>query len=65
MVKSKRMHALVEINSLISEQIPTLPSVVAHILSIILDDRSSIKDLYEAVRVDQALVAKVLRVVNS
>ncbi|MCL6584190.1 MAG: HDOD domain-containing protein, partial [bacterium] len=49
----------------IKGDIPTLPIVVTRVLNIILDDKSSIKDLYEAVRVDQALVAKVLRVVNS
>ncbi|MEW6380187.1 MAG: HDOD domain-containing protein [bacterium] len=49
----------------IKEDIPTLPIIVTRILNIVLDDKSSVKDLTEVVRVDQALVSKVLRVVNS
>ena len=49
----------------IQEEIPTLPTVVTRILNIVLDDKSSVKDISEVVRVDQALVSKVLRVVNS
>jgi len=49
----------------IKEDIPTLPAIVVRILNIILDDKSSFKDLSEAVRVDQALAARVLKVANS
>jgi len=49
----------------ILDEIPTLPTVVTRILNIVLDDKSSVKDISEVVRVDQALTSKVLRVVNS
>lgn len=47
------------------DQIPTLPSVVIRILEIVLDAKSSSKDAARVVEVDQALTAKVLRIVNS
>ncbi|MEW5800478.1 MAG: GGDEF domain-containing protein [bacterium] len=47
------------------EELPSLPTVVTRILNIVLDDKSSVKDISEVVRVDQALASKVLRVVNS
>ncbi len=47
------------------DAIPTLPSVVIRILEIVLDASSSARDAGEVVEVDQALTAKVLRIVNS
>ncbi|MEW5803524.1 MAG: GGDEF domain-containing protein [bacterium] len=49
----------------IRDDIPTLPTVVARILNIVLDDKSSISDLSEAVRVDQSLSLRVLQMANS
>jgi two-component system, cell cycle response regulator len=58
-------HSLNELAIRIQEEIPTLPTVVTRILNLVLDDKSSVKDISEVVRVDQALVSKVLKVVNS
>ncbi len=47
-----------ELSIRIQEEIPTLPSIVTRILNIVLDDKSSVKDVSDVVHVDQALVAK-------
>ncbi len=47
------------------DSIPTLPSVVTRILEIVLDDKSSARDAGKIVEADQALAAKVLKIVNS
>jgi len=47
------------------EDLPTLPTVVQRALSLTADPRSSAKDLAEVIALDQALTAKVLRIVNS
>ncbi|MGA1874644.1 MAG: HDOD domain-containing protein, partial [bacterium] len=49
----------------IKEDLPTLPTVVTHLLNLILDDRSSVKDISKIISIDQTLTSKVLRVVNS
>ncbi|HUU40697.1 MAG TPA: diguanylate cyclase [Desulfatiglandales bacterium] len=64
-IKKMQIISEAELTCKIKEDIPALSTIVARILNIVLDDRSSIRDLSEAVRVDQALAAKVLRVVNS
>lgn len=47
------------------ENLPTLPTVVQRALSLTADPRSSAKDLAEVIALDQALTARVLRIVNS
>ncbi len=47
------------------DAVPTLPSVVVRILEIVLDAGSSAKDAGKVIEKDQALTAKVLRIVNS
>jgi len=45
--------------------LPTLPLVLRRVLQIIGDSRSSAGDVAEAIRVDQALSARLLRIINS
>jgi len=46
-------------------QIATLPEVTSQIISIVEDPNSTARDLYQLVRTDPALSAKILKVVNS
>jgi len=59
------MIAREEIVARIKGDLPTLPAIVTHILKIIFDEGSSIKDISKIVRLDSALTSKVLRIVNS
>ena len=47
------------------DDLPTLPSVVTRILELVLDDTSSARDAAKIVESDQALSARVLKIVNS
>ncbi|MBI3099931.1 MAG: HDOD domain-containing protein [Planctomycetes bacterium] len=47
------------------DNLPTLPSVVTRVLELVLDDSSSARDAAKIVESDQALSARVLKIVNS
>ncbi len=47
------------------EELPSLPQVVNHILQVMDDPRSNVRDIAEAMESDPALTAKVLRISNS
>lgn len=48
-----------------SRDLPTIPSVLARILTVLADDGSSPKELVEVIAQDQALTANLLRLANS
>ena len=54
-----------ELDKKLNEGLPTLPTVVTNILNTVMDEKSSIQDISKIAKVDQALVAKVLKIVNS
>lgn len=47
------------------QNLPTLPVVVAQILKVVGDDESGASDIQQILRRDQALTAKIMRLVNS
>ena len=47
------------------KEISTLPQVMRRVMEIVLDERSSSKDLAREISHDQALTAKILKIVNS
>ncbi len=49
----------------LKKDLPVLPAVVIRLLNLVLDEKSSVEDISKIVRVDQALTAKVLKIVNS
>ena len=49
----------------IMEDLPTLPSVIIELLEVILDEKSSVRDVSKIVQQDQTLTSKVLKIVNS
>lgn len=61
------MHAPDEILGILGKvkDLPSLPQVVNHVLDVMDDARSSVKDVAHAMEEDPALTAKVLRVANS
>ena len=54
-----------ELIAKINDDLPTLPTVALHLINLILDDNTSLKDISKIVNVDQAMISKVLRIVNS
>jgi len=46
-------------------EISTLPQVMQRVMQIIIDERSSARDLADEISRDQALTAKILKIVNS
>lgn len=47
------------------KEIKTLPNVVTELLRMIADDRSTMKDFEDVIKMDPTLVARLLRLVNS
>ena len=47
------------------DELPTLPTVVTKILSLVEDNRSGASDITEAIMKDPALTSKILKVANS
>ncbi|MEW6536023.1 MAG: HDOD domain-containing protein [Candidatus Auribacterota bacterium] len=47
------------------ETLPALPTIVTQLMQLIDDDRSSVKNLETYLRQDQALTARLLKIVNS
>ena len=46
-------------------ELPTLPAIIARILEVLNDERSSAKDLEKVISFDQSIASKVLRIANS
>lgn len=49
----------------IKKDLPSLSTIVTRLLNVILDDKVSIRDISKVIRVDQALVSKVLDAANA
>lgn len=47
------------------EKVPTLPTVVARILHLLENPKTSVEDVTRIIRMDQALTARILKIVNS
>ncbi|MCK6440280.1 MAG: HDOD domain-containing protein [Planctomycetes bacterium] len=47
------------------EELPTLPSIIGRLIELLNDERSQAKQIAELISSDQALSAKVLKIVNS
>ncbi|MGA1867358.1 MAG: HDOD domain-containing protein [bacterium] len=54
-----------ELIAKINDDLPTLPTVALHLINLVLDDNTSLQDISKIVNVDQAMISKVLRIVNS
>ncbi len=48
-----------------AKELPTIPVLLARILTVVDGDRSSVRDLVEVMQRDQSLTARVLRLANS